>query len=928
MSFLRTSAIFFRTRGLQLLLSAILIPLASLSISAQDLGKSVKDPKADQLRDRPRDMRDMPELGTTNVPDPTPLFDPNGTPGDKFGSAIAVSEDLAVIGAPFDDFNGPIDGGAVTVYRKRGNSWILDGKFTADDVSFSLWFGYTVATDGMRIAVGTIHGSGNLGAIYVFSKDGDAWEQEAKLTASDGQTLDFCGTSLAIDRNRIVTGCSGVDINGDHSVGAAYLWINNGGTWQQAGRVTPSDGHAEDFFGHSIGISENTIVVGSKDADANGVNSSGAVYVYELTVNGLIEVEKLSPTDPVVGAHFGTSVSIEGDRLAIGASNQTNGTSQAQGAVYIFDRSGMNWTQSSKMVPADVGSLDGFGTTVHLTQRALIAGSPLADTNGNRNQGAAYLFVNEAGSWIERAKYSPDEGALEDRFGDAVGVSGGYVIIGSPGSAVGANDDQGIAYGACFGCDDWSLGSTFHAANLPGVGRLGSAVAIDGDTAVVGAEYTDGTFPGQGAAFVLERINGRWIPTATLRAPDGAQEDNFGSSVAIDGDTIVVGAIGDLASVFRRGSAYVFRRAGCGWEYEAKLVPDSFSWIEMFGYSLAIEDDLIVVGGPQNSDFQQNQGAAYLYRRTGTGWNQETRFTDPAGMPGDRMGTSVDIDRGRVFVGAVGLQFAGHDPFAGAVYVYEHNGKDWSNHSILSVNDQYGSPQFGWDIAASGDTLLGSGPDYSQDADFAGAAWFLRFDSSAWIEQTRVTPNVPQVLDSFGKYAVDVDGTSAMIAKPAVLTTFPERPGTISMYSLQDGNWQEKQVIGAPETSKNMSSFGRDAAISGGTMIVGDPNFDDGEGAVYIYEQGPQETTPGSPLTLRGRVTSAIGSGIPNTSVCFRDANGNARTARTNQLGFFNFQTANVGRIVTIHLANRERRFRSRRLYGILGEARVRILGQ
>jgi len=384
--------------------------------------------------------------------------------------------------------------------------------------------------------------------------------ENSKLTAnfSDGAAGDWFGISVAIDGDTMVVGVPfGDDFSGIEDIGSAFVFTRTGTTWTQQAKLTASDGAADDQFGYSVAIAGDTIVVGSHFDDDNG-SSSGSAYIFTRTGTTWTEQAKLTASDGAAVDGFGFSVAIANDTIVIGANEGDAGGSNS-GSAYVFTLSTeTTWTQQAKLTSSDSVGGDNFGNSVAIAGDTIVVGAYRDDDNGT-DSGSAHVFTRTGTMWMEQAKLMASDGATYDVFG--------------------------------------------------------RSVAIAGDTIVVGAdEYDFDNNLSSGSAYVYTRTGTTWTEQAKLTASDGAAGAWFGYSVAIAGDTIVVGAIFDNAKGFESGSAYIFTRTGFTWTQQAQLVASDGGIGHGFGISVAIANDTIVVGAwAADDEFGRDTGSAYVY---------------------------------------------------------------------------------------------------------------------------------------------------------------------------------------------------------------------------------------------------------------------------------------------------------------------------
>ncbi len=284
------------------------------------------------------------------------------------------------------------------------------------------------------------------------------------------------------------------------------------------------------------------------------------------------------------------------------------------------------FVEQAKLTASDGAAVDGFGSSVAISGDTVVVGAVGADINANADQGSAYVFVKPVGGWATastfNAKLTASDGAAGDAFGGSVAISGDTVVVG----AVGANANQGAAYVFVKPVGGWAGALTETAKLIASDGaagdQFGISVGVSGDTVVVGAFLDDiGANSEQGSAYVFVKPVGGWMnmtQTAKLTASDGAFNDNFGFSVAVSGDTVVVGAfLDDIGANSDQGSAYVFVKPVGGWmnmTQTAKLTASDGAAGDGFGFSVAVSGDTAVVGASGDTiGANTDQGSAYVF---------------------------------------------------------------------------------------------------------------------------------------------------------------------------------------------------------------------------------------------------------------------------------------------------------------------------
>jgi len=315
------------------------------------------------------------------------LIAPDATPGAEFGRAVAIQGNTVAVGARFAQVGTLTSAGAAYVFRKVGGSWYLEAKIASPTPANGDNFGRALAIQGDLLAVTARKEKDqdpDQGAAYVFRRTGGSWTLEAKLTASDPMPSAYFGQSVTVQGDLIVVGARNADPNG---AGAIYLFCRSGDQWVQIAKLFPLDGKPGDQFAFTVGISGNLIAVGARRADSD----AGAAYLFALTGEGAVQVAKLTASDATGGDEFGQSIGMTGDTLAVGAWRADIGGTVNQGAVYLFRRMGNDWVQVAKRTASDGAAYDefGFSLSTHGNLMAVGASSPLPDGS---NAGAAYVM--------------------------------------------------------------------------------------------------------------------------------------------------------------------------------------------------------------------------------------------------------------------------------------------------------------------------------------------------------------------------------------------------------------------------------------------------------------------------------------------------------------------------------------------------------
>lgn len=419
-----------------------------------------------------------------------------------------------------------------------------------------------------------------------------------------------------------------------------------------------------------------------------------------------------SASAPIPQAHPASSLAVSGDTMVVGSWREqgsatgVNGTPDQTlfeaGAAFVFVRDGSNWVQQAYLKASNTESGDAFGTAVAISGDTIVIGAPGEDSNailinGNQsnnsagNSGAAYVFVRSGTNWSQQAYLKASNTDAGDGFGISVAISGDTVVVGA-------------------------------------FGEASNAGGVNGNQA-------DNSVASAGAAYVFVRSGSAWSQQAYLKASTPKFDNRFGWAVGIATNTIVVGANresssatginGDAAdnSAYQAGAAYVFVRSGSTWSQQAYLKGSNTESLDLFGTSVAVAGNTIVVGAPgeasnatgvdgdQNNNASFNAGAAYVFFRTGSTWSQQAYLKASNTESSDQFGAAVAVHGDNIIVGAPwessnaegvnGNQNNNSRSQSGAAYLFNRNGTIWSQQYYLKAAPLYATSgkQFGGRVA-------------------------------------------------------------------------------------------------------------------------------------------------------------------------------------------------------------------------------------
>ena len=346
----------------------------------------------------------------------------------SFGRAVAVGGSRLFASSP---------GAAVVAVYRQGETaeWIVEATLTAADSEEDDDFATAIAAIEERVLVGARRrdtAGADAGTAFVFELVDEAWMQVATLVGDGAQTGDEAGTAVALGGKFAVVGAPRADVRSDDD-GAAFVFRRAGGVWEQDAEISATDGQRGDGFGSSIASDGARIAVGAPKHDCDDGNDCGRVLVYRRDPGVWQFEQALTAATPTAGARFGGSVAIHGQRLVVAAADEDGDT----GFAYPFELSDGVWSPADRFRPAEAGAGAEFGRSVALDGTFLAIGAIDDDANDPRS-GAVYLFDAGPDGWRERARLSASDGSSGDEFGRSVSVAGGRLAVGAPLSDVAA----------------------------------------------------------------------------------------------------------------------------------------------------------------------------------------------------------------------------------------------------------------------------------------------------------------------------------------------------------------------------------------------------------------------------------------------------------------------------------------------------------
>jgi len=768
----------------------------------------------------------------------------HSVPDVAFGSPLVVRGEpdgsaLAFVGAPGDDEQR----GAIYVYRRDTSSdWHWVQTLLPDDAPDE-WihvedireFGASLALDGDRLLAGAPLHLRQHGAVYLFERDDSGrWLPAGRLTPDyDPKETGSFGVSVALDGDRALVGSH----NDDGGQGAVYVFERGGaGHWRQVQRIASHHDAPPDRFGYpthvrfgiSVALDGDVAVIGAESAD----RGHGAATLFTRGRKSSFEIAtQLRPERPTGG--FGSSLALEGDTLVVGAWLDDS----AGGAVYVFERTDDEWTLAQRLTPTDGQPDNGFGRALSLDGDRLAVGAPIASDR-------ACIFSRDSVRWREQLILPVPAPGRRPVFGRAVALSGQTLLVGDTGDTTRCptSDDcytrAAHAYRIQEAVPPARLTAVHGQVLVFTPGEFGELVLAFDDLALVGDPGADDACPldldcNSGAIHILEPgAGGHWVETQRIAPRDLSSGARFGGGAARDGDWLVVSAQGSYSGCATdadcgTSAVYIFHLTDSGGWSLSQRIPSPFDE-PGFGTGLALRGGLLLVGRSHRGFVEpERQGAVHVFTldEMSETWIETTSIRARS-IWGDSPVSALAIDGDQVLIHSE----ASADGTVGpSIAVYALEAGIWSEIQVIA-DIELAVPYFAVDDglmavrrlsgvfvevrmhrrdadgvwreeqtlakpAGAGDgfgtslsvenamVFIGAPP---ADSDSSGAAYlFARDTSGTWSHAQTTESDEPAETGRFGS-SVSFGGRTAIVGSPGVVTDPATLPGRVSFYRLLD----------------------------------------------------------------------------------------------------------------------------------------------
>jgi len=391
----------------------------------------------------------------------------------------------------------------------------------------------------------------------------------------------------------------------------------------------------------------------------------------------------------------------------------------------ITVRTSFSQTQQ-KLVGADTEAGDYFGSSVSVDSNVLLVGAFYADEPYN-NSGAAFIFEESGGSWSQQAKLISSTPAADDAMGFDVSLSGNIAVVGAPwddlSTASGTEYNTGSAVVFVKTGSTWIEQQKIMASDALALSNFGWGVSTDGTYIVVGAPRMDtSTLADSGAVYIYKYVNGSWAEEAKLTAPNATAVDEFGRSVFVSGNTLIVGAWQSDIAATDAGAVFIYQKSAGSWSLQQTLTATDAVIGDGFGEYVSRDNDLLLIGSWLSDDNGGASGSAYVFRLTGSTWIQEAKLVASDGATGDRLGFRLDIQNG---IAAVGSRADDHSGLfdAGSTYLFEQVNGSWQQIAKIIATDAQAEDNMGIGVAISNDVTVSSAERHDHYGVDAGSVY-------------------------------------------------------------------------------------------------------------------------------------------------------------------------------------------------------------
>lgn len=729
------------------------------------------------------------------------------------------------------------------VHHLFGQEWLntSTGIPTPSSV-FNDHFGRSISMDGNYAAIGSPQNDEanlNSGKVLIFEKiDGD-WNLLQELFSPTAGQDEYYGSVVLLKYNYLFVCTPRLDLNGIESAGGVFVYKLVDNVWTYINLITASDAQYGTQLGSSIAYNGNILAIGA------AYLNSGAVYIFNDPTIPSSQIKKIVLDESEIPDRFGVAVELNSSNLFITDSNCGLGANR--GAVFVYDLE--NFIRTAKLVSSPENNFY-FGLSLSATETELAVGSPYV-SNPDLSYGSVFLYKKPDGGWenaSENVRLSSVSSNDYGAYGHSVLLSDTSLIVGSDGGIILNFYDKPD--------NGWSIASskfTLKETELTYIHRYGYSFATNGTDVFVGAYNLNVPDESSGAVYKYKKTGLEWSTIEQEGVLTDlsffASSSNFGYDVDMDGEYAVIGAPHDDDVGEDAGAAYVFKFANNSWQKIAKLTASDGAAGHLFGSTLAISDETIIIGSPQTDVAYNNgdyiSGKVYIFKKPqGSEWsdsNESEVIPRINNTKAGAFGHRVDIHGNLV---AISHYRSGSSDEIGEIYLLEKNASHWE--LIASLSPSPNSVRlFGSEISLGNNLLAVSGTISGNS--FSGSVLLFEKPSGGWTDATQnavLTPSDPIQINEFRK--TDIDNNTIIIG---ATQRYPEGfTGAAYIFEKSGDRWisSNETIKLIPEGEAANSRFGYGVALSGNFAAVSSSTINSENGKVLLFRKidNQWESTP------------------------------------------------------------------------------------
>lgn len=679
-------------------------------------------------------------------------------------------------------------------------------------------FGGSMDTDGNRLIVGA-YGAHGYGAVVIYELENKEWKESAILQSSNKESRGEFGRVVALSGNTAFV----TAFEHNRTQGVICVFNFDGKNWIEAGNLVIQG--SDDFgFVRAINVDNNKLVI-----------AASAVSVFEKDNDTWLEKHTLLNEMDNNNVGYIQSVSISGDYILLGAPNE-----RYSGHVYLYEYENKMW--QPKFIfssPLESSASGSYGKSVSVVDNRILIGSPNSGSNESGHKfGMAFLYQrSESGEWQTEQIFEETGNNYNGQFGSTVKLLDDKVLIGSWDSNIHDFGYNTVVLGAVYLYEKLDGENTWHnkAILSPNANEIstyfGSTIEFSNNSIFIGSP--NGLRQGSIHQFELNKDTWSWSKKFELEK--GPSYSQFGNSVSVFGNKVLVGSKGDITNGYNFGSASIFELKNGQWVLEEKLFPSDGVDNLKFGTSVSLSEKYAVISAGTLEDM-----AVYIFELVDNIWIEKQKIDLPSDSSYDGEGLVVDIDASRIAIGSSSYE-SESGIHSGAVFIFERLNSQWLQTAVLTASDKHTFMGFGGSISLSGNRILiGARYDDMGDvlANYAtGSVYIFDFINDEWLETTKLIASDAQRRDRFG-YSVSLLDDRLLVGASAH-SAF-EQKGKAYIFELNQENiWQEKRILFSG-VELYSDGFGRSVSLTKNHHIIGAPYDRNDEdtlvGAVYAFD--------------------------------------------------------------------------------------------